>query len=153
MKFKAHEDIGLDARAVFAALTDFPAMEREALQRGAEVERLGEPDETGVGQSWRIKFRYRKRRRVLEAEVLRLDPPRGLTSRGKVGGVNWLLTIDLIALAAKETRMSVELELMPKSISARILLQSLRLAKATLDQRFRRRIRDFARALEAGRRR
>jgi hypothetical protein len=56
-------------------------------------------------------------------------------------------TVDLVALSRSTTRMSVRLEITAQSMAARLLLQSLRLAKGSLNKRFDTAIADFARSM------
>jgi hypothetical protein len=58
------------------------------------------------------------------------------------------MIVELVALSRGRTRLSVDLDLKPKSISARLLVQSLKLAKANLSKKFHLRIADYARDLE-----
>jgi hypothetical protein len=58
------------------------------------------------------------------------------------------MKVELVALSRGRTRLSVELELKPRSISARLLVQSLKLARANLNKKFHLRMADYARELE-----
>ena len=46
MKFVAHEDVEAPIEFVFEQVTDFAAIERSALRRGAEVQRVDDLNET-----------------------------------------------------------------------------------------------------------
>lgn len=148
MRFGAREDIELPAEAVFAALSDFERFERAALRRGAEVLPAGRPRPDGTGRGWIVSFRYRGRKRELVSEVTRNEPPRKLWFDGRIGGLDGRLALDLVALSPRRTRLSVELEILPRTLSARLLIQSLRLAKGRLNARFRKRIGDFRADIE-----
>jgi len=142
MRFSSREDIDQPIGTVFAAVTNFDGFERAALRRGAEVTRKG--PRAAIGQSWNVVFTHRGRERVLDARLDKFDPPRGLTLSGAIGGLRGTLVIDLVALSPDTTRLSVEVDMKPTGISSRIFIQSLRLVKASLNNRFRARIRHFA---------
>lgn len=148
MRFTTREDIELPARAVFAALTDFGRFEREALRRGAEIEAGGDLASPGPGRWWQIRFRHRGRERELVTSIETCDPPRSLVTVGRLGGIEGRLALDLTELAPRRTRLRVDLEIRPRSLTARLLLQSLRLARSSLVARFRGRVSAFARKME-----
>ena len=63
---------------------------------------------------------------------------------GSPGG----MTLDLMALSPRRTRMSVLIELNPKTLAARLLVQSLKLAKSNLTKRFKLKVADYAKTME-----
>ncbi|MDH3262879.1 MAG: SRPBCC family protein [Paracoccaceae bacterium] len=152
MRFTTREDIEAPVEAVFAAVSDFEGFERAALRRGAEVRRLGDHQRRGAGKGWLVHFRYRGRARELASEIVRFEPPHALTAFGGTGGIDGTLEVELTELAPRRTRLKLDLELRPKTIGARLFLQSLRLAKSSLTNRFKKRVHDFARRLERNQR-
>lgn len=148
MRFTTREDIDVPIDALFAAISDFQGFERAAMRRGAEVTRTGAAPGSGVGESWTIRFRYRGRSRELVSRIERFEPSAGLTSSGRVGGFEGLLALDLSAQTPKRTRIRVDLDITPKTLTARLLLQSMKLAKSSLTHRFKTRVRTFAQTLE-----
>ena len=134
MQFNTREDIALPSETVFAALSDFGAFERSAARHGAEVLQSGG---TATGQGWRVRFPFRGKPRVLEAEILRHEPPRALVSLGRVGGLEGTLALELVSLAPGRTRLLAGLQVVPTTLRARVVLQSARLAKPALNRRFK----------------
>ncbi len=57
--------------------------------------------------------------------------------------------VNLQALSPTRTRVAVDVELTPKSLSAKLLMQPLKLAKIRLDTRFEERIEAYVREMEA----
>lgn len=61
-----------------------------------------------------------------------------------------MTVVDLVALSRTRTRLFVSMELRPTTLSARLLLQSLRLAKGRLTGRLKTRMAEFGQRIEAG---
>ncbi len=148
MKLNTKEDIEASIEEVFAALTDFDGFERAALRRGAEVARTDQPRVTGLGQGWRMAFDYRGKRRQLTARLVGFDRPNALRFAGSSKALDGEMLVDLVALSRRRTRVAVSLEILPKTLAARIFVQSLRLAKGRVTDRFARRIKAFAVVIE-----
>lgn len=146
MRFTTREDIELPIDAVFAEVADFQRFEREALRRGASVETGGAAE--GIGRSWTVRFRHRGRDRELVSTVERWDPPRGLGTLGRIGGFEGQVEVELTELAPRRTRLKVDLDIKPRTLTARLMLQSLKLAKSSLTNRYKARVHGFARAME-----
>ena len=148
MQFTTKEDIDAPIEAVFEMLCDFEVFERAAMRRGAEVQRLEKVKEPGLGMGWQAKFDYRGKRRELELEIVEFKRPDGLAVASTSPGMLSRTSFDLMALSKTKTRVNVSLELKPQVLSARLLVQSLKLAKATLSKRFEKRVADYARSME-----
>ena len=148
MKFSAREDIEAPIDYVFERLTDFQSFERSALRRGAEVQRVDNRDAPGVGMAWDIAFRLRGKMREIKMELTGLDAPTGIVLSSRSPAMGGDMVVDLVALSRRRTRMSLDLELRPKNLSSRLLVQSLKLARSNLTQRYKLRVADFARDLE-----
>lgn len=148
MKFSARDDIEAPIDFVFDAIADFAAFERSAMRRGADVQRTDGGAALGVGATWRVQFRFRGKERVLKPRIESLDRPNGYVVRSVSGGLESGLTIELVQLSPKRTRLQVDLELMPKSLSARLMVQSMKLARTTLTRRFSSRVSQYAQEVE-----
>lgn len=148
MKFSTREDVGAPIEYVFSRATDFAAFERSALRRGADIQRKDNLTTAGAGAAWRISFPFRGKTRIVAANVQEFDAPNRFEIFSLSGGIEALATIDLVALSKTRTRISVSVELKPQNLSARLLIQSLKLAKTSLNERFRKRIAGFAQDTE-----
>ena len=144
MKFSAREDIEAPIEKVYARVTDFSTFERQMLRRGAEVRRVDAGQPVRVGSAWDVAFTFRSRDRRVMATVTRLDAPTDLVIALASSGLNGVTTIELVPLSPQRTRLAISVELSAKSLSARLLLQSLKLAKSNLSNRFKQRVADFA---------
>jgi hypothetical protein len=148
MKFSAKEDIEAPVEQVFALVSDFEGFERAARRRGAEVQRTDSLRIPAIGMTWSASFIARGRQRQLNIEMAEYEPPQVMRFHSLAQGLEADMKVELVALSRGRTRLSVDLDLKPKSISARLLVQSLKLAKANLNKKFHLRMADYARDLE-----
>lgn len=144
MKFSTREDIEAPIAFVFAQLSDFEALERAAMRRGAEVIRLDRRPEPGPGMAWSIDFRWRGRDRKLLVDLRRYEPDIALQSAAESTGYNAVLDLSFAAMSRQRTRIGVEIDLRPRNLSSRLILQSMKLGKATLDRKLKNRVRHLA---------
>lgn len=148
MKFSTIEDIEAPIDAVFEMFCDFEAFERSAMRRGAEVQRVDAMPRPGVGMTWRAAFEMRGKQRQIELEMVTFDAPNEIRLHGTSPGMTSNTQFDLIALSRSRTRVHVQLEVKPLTLSTRLLIQSLRLAKKSLSQKFKLRVAEYARGME-----
>lgn len=145
MKLTAREDVEAPAAAVFAALQDYETFERAAIRRGAEVRRSGSP----IRPEWTVAFEFRGKRRKLTVHQAVAEPPVRLVFRGGGKLFEGDMTIELLALARRRTRVSLALDARPLTLPARILLQSAQLARGRMLRRLQAWMTELARHLEA----
>ncbi len=148
MELSTREDIDAPIDWVWARVTDDVAFERIALRRGAEVQRQDKGSGFIEGASWVMSFRYRGRDRQLEAKVDRVDGPSTWSVTTLSGGIDGVTKLELVAMSKTRTRIILETRLSARTLSARLLLQSLKLAKSGVLKRFRDRVAAFADDLE-----
>lgn len=148
MKFSAKEDIEVPIERLFEMLADVEAFERAALRRGAEVQRTDTLRQPGPGMSWKTRFMFRGRERRVAIEMTRLDPPNGMSFKGSSPALEGTMQVELVALSRKRTRMAITTEIAPKTLAARLMVQSLKLARNNVNRRFHLRIAGFAKDLE-----
>lgn len=148
MKFSTREDLDVSQEQAFAQITNFPLLERMAMRRGATVTRHREGGENGEGMQWDVDFRFRGKPRSLRITMAAVTPPRELCAQSEMTGLDATFEVSLVPLAPARTRMIVALEMRPKSMPARLLLQSMKLAKGTLTQKFKTRVTEFSRGIE-----
>ncbi len=148
MKFSTKEDIEAPIEAVFEMLCDFESFERSAMRRGAEVQRLDDMRAPGVGMSWAAVFDLRGKRREIEIEMVTFDKPNEMVIESTSPGLIGQMSFELMALSRSRTRVQVELEVKPLNLSARLLVQSMKLAKASLTRKYKQRISEYAKGME-----
>ena len=144
MKFSSKEDIEAPIGAVFAVLSEFESFERQAIRRGADIQRLGAIEPPHVGMGWQVGFSFRGRQRDLKVSLTEFEPDSRIAVTGEGDGLTGRMELELLALSPGRTRLSVAMTLEPKTLSARLLVQSLKLAKAKLSQKFKQRVAEFA---------
>jgi hypothetical protein len=148
MKFSTRKDLDLPVEVVFDTLSNFAAFERAARRRGAEVVAAG-PD--AAAPAWQLRFPLRGRMRALSLTLDRIERPEAMRFVGESRSFDIRLDLTLIALARARTRLGVELEVRPRTLSGRLLLQSMRIAKAGHVRRFEAAVESFAGRLERNR--
>ncbi|MEC7794673.1 MAG: SRPBCC family protein [Pseudomonadota bacterium] len=144
MKFSTRKDIDAPIDHVFASVSDFQVYERAAMRRGAQVRRLDNQDVKGPGMAWQADFEFRGKKRVLEITLEDYEAPTNLEFLGTSGGLSGACEIELIALSPSKTRLKLSVDLRPQTLSARLLVQSLKLAKGNLDKKFDARVAELS---------
>jgi carbon monoxide dehydrogenase subunit G len=140
MHFASKQDIEAPIEAVFKILSDFEAWERAIMRRGVEVDRKDKLRQAGAGMRWAARFDYRGKSRDLEVELVQIETPTLLRFAGVSQALEAVISIELLELGANRTRMHCSVEITPRSLTARLFLQSLRLARAKLDRKFDQRV-------------
>lgn len=144
MQFEVQEDVEAPIEFVFGEVTDFVALERQALRRGAEVRRLDGGTAAEEGAAWQIRFEFRGRQRDLRADLVEYEPSERFAITSATGGLDGLTVVELVALSRSRTRVTLTTGLKATSLPSRLLLQSLKLGRSSLDRRLERRIAAFA---------
>lgn len=148
MKFKSKEDLDVPIAQVFDMIADFERHERSAMRRGVKIKRLDSLEAPGLGAKWDIGFQMRGRERQAEVEVTGFDRPNEMTFEAQIQGLNSTVEVVLVPLSKTRTRLNVVGTLKPKTLSARLLVQSLKLAKKNISKRFDKKLAGLARDME-----
>lgn len=136
MKLTTKQDIEAPVAAVWAALTDYPSWERAAMRRGAEVTREGQGREIGPGTTWTARFTLRGQARVVTVRLATVDPQNRLVLTGTSRLFSGEFVVEVVQMSARRTRVHVSTEVSPLTLSARLILQSLKLAKTRVTRRY-----------------
>ncbi|MBO9474526.1 SRPBCC family protein [Shimia sp. R10_1] len=140
MELTGREDIDVPIEQAFIMLSDVEVYERSALRRGAEVTRLDSLPQAGVGAIWEIAFLLRGKPRTVNLEMTRLDAPNEIAMRAKIQGLETDIKFELVALSRTKTRVQFWSGMKAKTLSSRLLLQSLKLARNNINKRIRSRL-------------
>lgn len=136
MKLVTRQDIEAPIDFVHAQISDFEMWERAALRRGAEVTRDNPDRPPGPGTFWDTKFRFRGRERVVRITLTRHDPGQHLGFDAIGPSAEAAMTLDLVELGPRRTRVVVGVQIKPRTLAARLFLQGLKLAGKRVQQRF-----------------
>ncbi|WP_103332341.1 SRPBCC family protein [Pseudotabrizicola formosa] len=149
MHFSSRTDIEAPIDFVYAALSDFDAWERAAMRRGAEVARTDKLRAAGVGMGWHVAFRFRGKDRAVDIRLTGQVPEAKLTFAGKGRMLEGDMSVDLVSLSPKRTRMVLHTDIRPLTLAARLLLQSVKLAKGRVQTRLNTRMEQLSVELQA----
>ncbi|RRH76926.1 SRPBCC family protein [Falsigemmobacter faecalis] len=145
MKFITSEEIGAPVADVWAVLSDIDGLEAEARARGAGLKRL----ERGASPAWKTEFRFRQRAREVELRIAQILTPEllafDITGKAAEGSVR----LELLPLSPLHCRLTVTSEIRPRTLAARLFLQSLKLARSGMNRRYRDRVQQGAALLTA----
>jgi hypothetical protein len=148
MQFSSVQDVNAPLDFVFQQMSDFESYESYGLRTGADVERSDNLTEKAAGMMWDVSGDFRGKRRNLEIELIDYRPDNLLKFFIKSKGVEAIATMESMALTRKQSRIKVTTLLKPKSISARLILQSAKLAKSSMNRKFNHRFWTYANYIE-----
>lgn len=148
MKFSTKEDMEIPIETAFEMVSDFDAFERIALQRGIDISQVGDHSTARVGMTWKVRADLRGKRRIFDVELVKYDTPTELEFEAGSSLTDSKFLVELVALSRNRTRMRVELDVKPKTLSARLMIQSARLARNSLNKRYKFRISHFVKDME-----
>ncbi|WP_415393114.1 hypothetical protein [Paracoccus sp. SJTW-4] len=135
MKFSLRHDSDLPAEVLFRAVSDFDRIERMLARRGIEVRRnqLVAP---AAGAGWNVGFDLRGKRRELQLDLAQFDQPERIAMTGLGEGLDIAIAMTVIALTRAKSRAIFEVEIRPRHMRARLMLQTAKLGKSQLDRKF-----------------
>lgn len=146
MKLKVSEDADCPVDQGFAVLTDYASIEEELRSHGMQITRVQGWQELALGVAWLGRGEIRGKMRQVEAKVTALEPGRMVEVEARIGGMRAIYETRLVPLGDRITRVNVTLDMRPETLSARLLVQSLKLARGRVLDRMQVRLgRDVAR--------
>jgi hypothetical protein len=148
MKLSGRTDVQAPVEFVFDAISDFDFWERAALRRGAEVTRTDKLRQPAPGMSWMIRFGWRGRERQMHVVLKQLERPQVLAIEGDSPSVEGVASIELVALSATRVRLLVQTTIKPRTLAARLFVQSMRLARGKVAARYDKKLRQLATIIE-----
>ena len=146
MQLDAREDIAAPQEMVWREITNFTGFERSAMRRGMEVRRLNDSD--GAGASWALEFKYRGRDRKARCKITDWNPKEHFSAMVVSSGIEARVDVDMVSLSRGRTRLDLTVVLSSQSFAGKLLVQSFKLARGSLDRRLKNRLTGFARDIE-----
>lgn len=96
------------------------------------------PNEDTLG--WNCCFKDRGHQRDVEIRLIEFDEPNSMKFHAGNPALHARLEIEVIPLSRVQTRIQVVSVLEPKTLAARLLVQSMKLARSKFNQRFKSRV-------------
>ena len=148
MRLTVKTDLEAPVEFLHACLCDNAAWEREAIRRGIEIERPSDMPLTGVGAGWRIKvpFRGRVRKVMLRIDAIVQDQSIAYSFEGQA--LVGTSVLETRALSPRRSRLRMTIEAKPKTLAARLFLNTLRLARRRVEERLEKRVGELAARIE-----
>jgi len=143
MKFSTNKAVEAPVDFAFDKASDFDALAGRARSYGATVTPRFEGDAV-PGAAWDITFQFRGRDREVFATLTALDAPNHYALQTVMEGLVAETKVALKPLSPTRTQLHVGCTLRANTLTARLLLQSLKLAKGRLSRRFEARVADYA---------
>lgn len=147
MKLNAEEEISAPASHVFQHLCDADRLERLVRKRGGKISRTPQGP-IQQGSHWDAEVPFRGTSRKLAFDLVKMEDSDLLDFQGSSEGLNLTVRVEVVALGPHTSRLSVVSEARPKTLSARLMIQSAKLARGMMLTRYRKRISDFAADIE-----
>ncbi|MEJ5218972.1 SRPBCC family protein [Cognatishimia sp. D5M38] len=148
MKFETIEDLEIPQAAAFEMLSDFSFFERMAMRRGAEVTRRNGDGADGLGSAWDLNVPWRGKTVKMQVDVSRFEKPEALGFQADAPAIEVQLDIELVALSNHKTRLLMKTDISAKTLTGRLLLQSMKLTRGKIEKRMASRISEQSRNLE-----
>jgi hypothetical protein len=148
MHFASEDTIRAPAAFIFGQMADLGYLESVLTERGAEVTRLDMLEQPGIGVLWEIRFALRGRRRKIDLKITDFVEPKLMQFTGLSEGIFMVFRAALEPVDENRTRLATRLELKPRTLAGRMLLQSARLTKLRLNRGYKQRMADYARRIE-----
>ncbi|MEM9717186.1 MAG: SRPBCC family protein [Pseudomonadota bacterium] len=145
MELNIKQDIDAPIAFVFEQMTDFDAHERRAVMAGLSVIRTAQsPDEV----IWKAAFDFRGKIRKVDLRLYDIIAPEQMLIELKGQQLEMLSDAKLIELSPELTRLRLKLSMTGKTLKARLLVQSARLAKQNIIRRLQSRLAGLASEIE-----
>lgn len=149
MKISGKHDVDVPLAFVAQILCDSQGWERAALRRGIEVRRTDRLATVGQGSTWTAQFRYRGKPRAIDLRIVDVDSDGRITVAFRGNSAEGTAVVMPLSMSARRTRIMATLDIQARTLAARLLFQSLRLARHRVVQRFERRLAKLGAEIEA----
>lgn len=143
MKLTAKTDLDAPAGFVYDCLADHASWERDAAQRGIEVERPADMPLSGLGAGWLVKVPFRGQPVAILLRLEQQVPPERLGFAMQSKAIEGDFVLNVIELSPRRTRLQLVMDVKARTIAARLLLNTLTLARGRVQARVEKRVRQI----------
>jgi hypothetical protein len=144
MKLTAKTDLDAPVEFTHACLCDASTWEREAIRRGIEIERPADMPLTGVGAGWRIRMPFRGRMRKVMIRIAAIEPEDSILYAFEGEALAGTILLETKALSPRRSRLRFTVDAKPKTLAARLFVNTLRLARSKVETRLETRVDQLA---------
>lgn len=148
MKFENIQDLDIPIEDAFDMLSEYEFFERMAMRRGAEVKPRAADAPKGLGAAWDINVPWRGNTVAMQIDVVKYERPSALGFQANAPAIEAQLDLDLMALNNHKTRLTLVTDISAKTLTGRLLLQSMKLTRGRLEKRVASRIAEHASNME-----
>lgn len=141
MKLAMRQDEKVSAAVMFDAIADFSNIELMLRRSGVAVTRVEQDHGHVIG--WELEFDWRGQSRALRLDLVRFDRPEVMVLSGQSDSFDIFVQLTVVALSRVKSRLMFELEIKPRNIRSRLMLQTAKLGKARIDRNFKRQVSKF----------
>ncbi|CTQ33716.1 SRPBCC family protein [Jannaschia rubra] len=149
MKFVATEDISAPIDRVWSRVSDIEGFEMRLRSRVDGLTRTP-PGPPAEGTTWTGRADVMGKKREMKVVLGQMQAPARLEAEAATDGMAVTLDVELAELGPRLTRMTVTTEARARSLTARLMLQSAKMARQSMAKRYRTRVADFAAKVEKG---
>lgn len=148
MQMQSKCDMSVPIHYVHEQLIDFMGFETMLIGYGANVSRLDNREDIGVGMKWLVEGQFRGKDRAIQLEMFEYEECEVISYKSSAKEVDAEVSLNLIALSPQETRLTLLVKPRANTISARLILQSAKLARKSLKRRLDNRMAEYAEIVE-----
>ncbi|PIB26049.1 hypothetical protein BFP76_13865 [Amylibacter kogurei] len=148
MELKTKRTVQAPVEMVFQEFSNFVWFESVALSRGLDIERTDALLDVQEGISWHLSGRIRGKQRDVDINVTKYNPPRATGFRCESKAIDSQIDIRFTPDGPARTKVKIIIAPTAKNISARLMLQSVKLAQKTIEKRISSRMKDFCASIE-----
>ncbi|MBL9047589.1 MAG: hypothetical protein JNK34_09825 [Tabrizicola sp.] len=135
MKLAAMTDLDAPIGFVYECIADHQSWEREAVERGIDLERPADMPLSGLGAGWLLKLPFRGRLVNLLLRLVHMVRDDRIDFDLQSNAIEGDLSLSVMALSPRRTRLRLQIEVKPRTLTARVLLNTLKLAKGRVQAR------------------
>lgn len=135
MKLTAKTDLDAPIGFVFECLSDHPTWEREAAERGIDVERPADMPMSGLGAGWLIRLPFRGKVVKILLRMTGMARDQNLGFDYQSNSIEGDLGLSVMSLSPRRTRLHLTIDIRPRTLAARLFLNTLRLGRGRVQSR------------------